>query len=227
MHKILMVEDDPQLRELVKDYFEEKSRNEFFLDLAPTGNEGLKKAGEQAYDLILLDVMLPGADGFEICSAIRKTSRVPILFLTALGNEEDALKGYALGCDDYILKPFSLAQLYAKVNAQINRIREASTDTKLTAGPITLDPISMSVRVMGSPLDLPHKEYELLKLLMEGKGKIFSRDELIVKVWDYDAEVTDRVVDNHVKNLRKLLGPAGSLIKTTYKRGYSLLVSDQ
>ncbi len=222
MKKILMVEDDPQIRELVADYFQEKSGGELNIDVARTGTEGLARLEEENYDLVLLDVMLPGVNGFEICRSIRKKSIVPILFLTAMGSEEDALYGYSLGCDDYMVKPFSLAQLFAKVSALLNRAGGTVINTRLVAGAITLDMANMSVSVDGVSVELPNKEYEILKIMMENPGKMFSREELITKLWGYDSDVTDRVVDNHVKKLRKLLGGAGNMIKTTYKRGYSL-----
>lgn len=222
MKKILMVEDDPQIRELVADYFQEKSGGELNIDVARTGTEGLARLEEENYDLVLLDVMLPGVNGFEICRSIRKKSIVPILFLTAMGSEEDALYGYSLGCDDYMVKPFSLAQLFAKVSALLNRAGGTVINTRLVSGAITLDMANMSVSVDGVSVELPNKEYEILKIMMENPGKMFSREELITKLWGYDSDVTDRVVDNHVKKLRKLLGGAGNMIKTTYKRGYSL-----
>ena len=222
MKQILLVEDDPQIRELVQDYFDVKAGEELSLLCAKTGREGITMLEENTYDLVLLDVMLPGINGFEICRMIRRTSIIPILFLTAMGREEDVLYGFSLGCDDYIVKPFSLAQLLAKVRALLNRAGGTIINQTLSCGDVSMNIAEMKVRAAEREVELPPKEYEILKLLLENPNRVFSRDELVVKLWGYDADVVDRVVDNHVKNLRRLLGPSGEAIKTLYKKGYRL-----
>lgn len=222
MKQILLIEDDPQIRELVQDYFDEKADGEMTLLCAKTGKEGINMLAGNAYDLVLLDVMLPGINGFEICRIIRKNSIVPILFLTAMGREEDVLYGFSLGCDDYIVKPFSLAQLLAKVRALLNRAGGTVINQTICCGTIRMNIAAMKVYADGREVELPPKEYEILKLLMENPNRVFSRDELVTRLWGYDADVVDRVVDNHVKNLRRLLGQAGGAIRTLYKKGYRL-----
>lgn len=177
---------------------------------------------ENEYDLIMLDVMLPYIDGFSICREIRKKSSVPVLFLTARGREEDILYGYENGCDDYIVKPFRIAELMAKANALIRRSKGMVRSEKLVCGRIELDPLCYTVYVSGVQAELTPKEYALLKYLMENRGVAVSRESLLKYVWSYDFDGNDRVVDNHIKKLRKQLGTAGSQIKTVFGRGYKL-----
>lgn len=221
-YKILLVEDDEELREIITDYFEEKSSGTLFIDGARTGDEGQQKCMENEYDLVLLDVMLPEVDGFTICRELRKNSDVPIVFITARHSEEDRLHGYNLGCDDYISKPFSLAELYAKVFALIKRAKGMVRNEILTAGRIKLDPYRYTVLVDEEEVMLAPKEYAILKILMENAGKVVSRESLLIRVWGYDFEGNERVVDNHIKKLRQSLGVAASQIKTVVKIGYRL-----
>lgn len=221
-YRILLVEDDPQIREIIGDYFSAQGEDEIELICACDGEEGEERIAEMQYDLAILDVMLPGVDGFELCKRIRKTNMVPVIFLTARGREEDKLRGYLLGCDDYVVKPFSLAVLYAKVRALIKRDKGMVLSCVLRAGQIELDVARCTVKVKGETIALPPKEYALLRCLMERKGDVFSRDELLARVWGYDFEGTDRVVDNHVKKLRRRLGTAGKQIKTVTKKGYKM-----
>ncbi|MGN0683286.1 MAG: response regulator transcription factor, partial [Oscillospiraceae bacterium] len=174
------------------------------------------------YDLVMLDVMLPGTDGFSLCRYIRQSSSVPVLFLTARGREEDKLFGYDLGCDDYIVKPFSLAELYAKTNAMLRRAKGMTVLRSMTCGKISLEPVKMTVTVDGVPVELPPKEYEILKYLMEHKEWVIDRETLLTHVWGYDYFGGDRVVDNHIKKLRKALGKEGDRIKTVISKGYKL-----
>ncbi|MBR3039483.1 MAG: response regulator transcription factor [Lachnospiraceae bacterium] len=219
--QILLVEDDDKIRGIIRDYFTAKSEGDFEILEAVSGEEGLHMATEESYDIVLLDVMLPGIDGFSLCRSIRKTSDVPILFLTARTREEDRLYGYELGCDDYICKPFSFAELYAKVNALLRRTKKAPSED-LVCGPITLNPMSLVLKVDGNEIELPTKEFEILSYFMQHKGWTVSRETLLTRIWGDYAYVETRVVDNHVKNLRKALGPAGELIKTVIGRGYKL-----
>lgn len=221
-YRILLVEDDPQIREIIRDYFSAQKEDEIELTCARDGEEGEERIAEAQYDLAILDVMLPGVDGFELCRRIRKTNMVSVIFLTAKGREEDKLRGYLLGCDDYVVKPFSLAVLYAKVQALIKRDKGMVLSCVLHVGDIELDVARCTVKVKGKAIELPPKEQALLRCLMEKKGHVFSRDELLDRVWGYDFEGTDRVVDNHVKKLRGHLGTAGRQIKTVMKKGYKM-----
>lgn len=221
-YHILLVEDDVQIREIIGDYFSEKKEDHFILDMAEDGDKGMSYIYEREYDLVLLDIMLPGIDGFTLCRMIRRNSICPIIFLTARGREEDVLYGYELGCDDYIVKPFSLAELYAKVKAMIKRAKGMVGSRMLTCGNITLNPASFEVFVGQENIELPPKEYMILKYLMEHKNLVVERNTLLLRIWGYDYDGNDRVVDNHVKKLRKALGEAGSQIRTVITKGYKI-----
>lgn len=221
-YTILLVEDDKQIREVIEDYFSAKSDSTITVICAQDGNEGLSLLKEKEFDLIILDVMLPGIDGFSLCREIRRESIVPILFLTARAREEDILYGYELGCDDYIVKPFSPAELYAKVNAQLKRAKGMVIEKELVCGEIRINLITLQVTAAGQKTDLAPKEFALLKYLIEHKNWVISRDTLLDKVWGIDYFGSDRVVDNHIKKLRKALGDAGKQIKTVVTKGYKL-----
>ena len=220
-YRILLVEDDEQIREIITDYFGAKN-SIMKIETAEDGDKGRELISINEYDLIMLDVMLPGTDGFSLCRYIRSKSSVPVLFITARGREDDKLYGYDLGCDDYIVKPFSLAELYAKTNALLKRSKGMVVSKVMTCGSITLDPVKMTVAVDGKLTELPPKEYEILKYLMEHKGWVVDRDTLLTKIWGYDYFGVDRVVDNHIKKLRKAIGSAGDQIKTVISKGYKL-----
>lgn len=222
MYKILLVEDDENIREMLCDYFYEKSGKNILIDVACDGQTGVEKAYESSYDLLILDIMLPYMDGFEICRDVRRYSDVPIMFITARCDQEDILNGYALGCDDYIVKPFSLPVFYNKVNALIKRSKGLVRSSQLSAGVISLNPNNGIVICDGQELNLPAKEYTILKILLENKGNVVTRDMLIRKAWDYDACADDRALDTHIKLLRKALGSHSKLIKTVIKRGYKI-----
>ena len=221
-HNILIVEDDKQIREIITDFFEEKSKGDMLVDVAADGEEGLCCVYEKEYDLILLDIMMPGMDGFSLCREIRKKNSTPIVFITAKSREEDMLYGYDLGCDDYIVKPFSLNTLYAKACALINRAKGMVGSTEISCGSIKLNPHKFTVYVNDEEKELPPKEYALLKYFMEHPDMVIPRETLLNRIWGYDFEGTDRVVDNHIKKLRKALGTAGGQIKTVIARGYKI-----
>lgn len=221
-YQILLVEDDAQIREAVEDYFTGKEEEEIQVICAKNGIEGMEAAMEAQFDLAILDIMMPGMDGFELCRKLRRMSVVPIIFLTARGSEEDKLRGYLMGADDYMVKPFSLAVLYAKVKALIKRAKGMVGSPVLRVGDILLDPSGYSVTVLGESVDITPKEYALLRYLMEHKGRVIGREELLIVIWGYDFEGTDRVVDNHIKKLRKLLGKCGTQIKTIRRVGYKI-----
>lgn len=222
MYNILLVEDDPNIREMITDYCSGKIKSELKVDTAQNGQEGLEKAYENEYDLLLLDVMLPELDGFEICREIRRLSDVPIMFITALSAQEEILKGYALGCDDYIVKPFSLPVFYEKANALIKRSKGLVRSSLLSSGSVSLNPNNGIVISDGEEVNLTAKEYALLKILLENKGSVVTRERMITSIWGYDSRVDERVLDTHIKNLRKALGENARLIKTVVKRGYKI-----
>ena len=225
--KLLLVEDDEEIREIIIDYFTEKSGGTLTINTAETGIEGQLKCIDNEYDLVLLDVMLPEVDGFTICRELRKKSDVPIIFITARHNESDRLHGYKLGCDDYVTKPFSLAELYAKVNALLKRSKGMVRREIMTAGKIKIDPYSYTAYVNDEEIILAPIEFAILKILVESQGTVVSRDSLIIRIWGYDFDGNDRVVDNHVKKLRKALGSASAQIKTVFKKGYKLEVENE
>ncbi len=222
MYKILLVEDDADIRELICDYFDSKSNGEIIIDTAPDGQTGVEMAYENSYDLLLLDLMLPQLDGFEICKEVRKESDVPIVFITARGAQEDILRGYAIGCDDYIVKPFMLPVLFEKVNALIKRSKGLVRLPLFSVNSLTLNPNNGKVTSGGKDVSLTSKEFSMLKVLLENRGKIVSREMLIRVLWGYDSDVDERIVDTHIKNLRKAIGENSDLIKTVRSKGYML-----
>ena len=222
MYQLLLVEDDPQIREVISDYFSEKRKGVVELHMAKDGFEGLHFVQQQEFDLVMLDIMMPGMDGFSLCKEIRRKSIVPIIFLTARNQEEDLLYGYQIGCDDYMVKPFSIAALYAKVEALLKRAKGLVGEQIFQTGKIRLNPVTYEVTAEGKEISLAPKEYALLKFFMEHKGQVLSRNTLLDHVWGFSYMGSDRVVDNHVKKLRKALGSSGSLIKTVITQGYRM-----
>ena len=221
MYKIILIEDDMDIADLVKDFFDRRKEAEVII--ASDGQTGEEMIYEGQFDLVLLDVMMPGLDGYTVCSDIRANSDIPIIFLTARGQLDDVLHGYSLGCDDYVQKPFSIEQLYAKSMALLKRAKGLMRDSFMECGNIRFNPVTLDVFVKNEKLILPQKELMILRLLIENKNSSVSRETILVKVWGYDYEGNERVVDNRVKNLRKLLGEEGKNIKTVFKRGYQLL----
>lgn len=220
IHNILLVEDDRKIAEGIMDYLKD---TEICVTWIADGDDALDLVYENEYDLALLDVMLPGADGFEICRAIRAKSYVPIIFITARGREEDRLYGYDIGCDDYVVKPFSMAELSAKISSFLRRYKGLWNESReITAGDITMYPEKLKVVAGGKEINMAPKEYAILKYLMEHQGMVVTRDDLLVRLWGYDYDGSDRVVDNHIKKLRAALGESGKIIKTVFARGYRI-----
>ena len=216
---ILVVEDEARIRDIIRDYF---TAHGLDCDLARDGEEALDLLRDHDYDAMLLDVLMPNLDGFSVCRVVRAKSRMPILFLTALGSEEDVLQGYALGADDYVTKPFSLAVLLAKTRAVIRRSRGVGDSETLRYGVIALDLAGHTCTVAGRPVSLTRREYDLLLCLIRNKGQVLSRDQLLDKVWGIDFEGGQRAVDVRIKSLRSALGSAGKQIKTVFKAGYRM-----
>ena len=220
--EILLAEDDAQIREIITDYFSEKSEGSMHLTCAGNGTDALELLRTAEFSLVILDVMMPDIDGFSLCREIRTKSDVSVLFLTARAREEDLLYGYALGCDDYVIKPFSLAALFAKCNALLKRTSGTVLIPELVCGRIRMNLRTLDVTADGEPVALAPKEFALLKYLLEHKNWVVSRDMLLDRIWGADYFGSGRVVDNHIKKLRKKLGSAGSQIRTVITKGYRL-----
>ena len=221
---ILLAEDERDMREVLCDYFTAKSGGELTMISAPDGNTALHLIETQPFDLLLLDIMLPGTDGFALCRAAREQGDAPVLFVTAREDEQEKLYGYGQVEDDYVVKPFSLAVLYAKAQALLRRSRGMTAAEVLRAGELELNPARGTVTADGQRIDLPPKEFALLRALMERKNRVLTRDELLDLAWGWDYDGTDRVIDGHIKKLRRALGKHADCIKTVVKRGYKLEV---
>ena len=219
--KILIVDDDANIAELIELYLTKEC---FQCMQAHDGEEALKKNASFQPDLILLDIMLPGIDGYDVCREIRKTSTVPIIMLTARSEERDELLGFELGVDEYISKPFSPKILVARIEAILRRRNGVATGEILEADGIRVDKDAHEVTVDGKPVDLSNKEFELLTYFMENKGIALSREKILNNVWNYDYFGDARTIDTHVKKLRSKLGPKGDNIKTIWGMGYKLEV---
>ena len=218
MYQILVAEDEETLRNILKLFFE---KNGFEIDVVDNGDDALAYADYKQYDIIILDIMMPGKDGREVCRYIRGKYDVPIIFLTALGKENDIIMGYEIGADEYITKPFSTKVLLAKVNALINRYHGLIVkDGKITLDEIVIEPARRYVTVNGKEVSLAPKEYDLLMYFIDNKEIVLSRDRILDSIWGMDYEGYDRTVDTHVKKLRKCLGKAGYHIETVIKAGY-------
>jgi len=222
-YRILMVEDQKKMQGIVCDYFIAKGSS---LICASDGEKALELLSDQKFDLILLDIMMPKLDGFSVCREIRKESEVPIVFLTAKSDEDDKLYGYELGADDYVTKPFSLAVLYAKCIALIKRVVGDGLSETLKAGEIVVYPKIRRVEVCGKDIQLANLEYQLLLYFMRHKNCIVTRNQLLYQLWGYDFTGENRVVDTHVKKLRKAMGECAGYIKTVIKMGYRFEVEE-
>ena len=220
--RLLIVEDSPELLEATSDFFREEGAGLWDVVTASDGNDALAKVNSESFDLMILDIMLPGASGFDICKAARKISDCPIIFLTALGSENNILKGYETGCDDYVVKPFSLRHLYAKSLALLKRAKKSGDTDTLRCGAISLNKKTMLVTVKGRETAINAREYFLLVYLLENKGSVLTRHSILEHVWSDDLDVNDRAVDNTIRRLRESLGDASSQIKTVIGRGYRL-----
>lgn len=218
--KILVVDDESRMRKLVKDFLTKKN---FQVLEAGDGEEAMDIFyKEKDIALLILDVMMPKMDGFEVCREIRQTSQVPIIMLTAKGDERDELQGFQLGVDEYITKPFSPKILVARVEAVLRRTNQAEETELLEYGGIVVDKTAHSVTIDGKPIDLSFKEFELLTYFMENKGIALSREKILNHVWNYDYFGDARTIDTHVKKLRSKLGDKGDLIKTIWGVGYKM-----
>jgi len=222
--KVLVVDDESRMRKLVKDFL---VRNNYEVVEAEDGSQALDIFFEQNdIALIILDVMMPKMDGWQVCKEIRAYSKVPIIMLTAKSDERDELQGFELGVDEYISKPFSPKILVARVGAILRRTSQISAEGVLEAGGIVLDKTAHIVTVDGRTVDLSFKEFELLTYFMENKGIALSREKILNSVWNYDYFGDARTIDTHVKKLRSKMGQKGDLIKTIWGMGYKFEVND-
>ena len=221
--RILIIEDEPDITEVLKYNLE---KNHYHVSTAGSGEDGLAAARDSLPDLILLDLMLPGIDGLEVCRKLREDPRTRdllIIMLTAKGTEADVVVGLTLGADDYIVKPFSTSELMARIRAVLRRVEPREGDAEgedLSAGPIAVDLRKHEVRLDGKAVELTLSEFKLLTFLMKKKGRVFTRDQLLVAVVGPDVFVTARNIDVHVAALRKKLGKYGSYIVTVRGVGY-------
>ena len=221
--KILVVDDESRMRKLVRDFLE---RAGFQVLEAGDGMDALDVFYDnQDIGLIILDVMMPKMDGWEVCREIRKESKVPIIMLTARGEERDELNGFELGVDEYISKPFSPKILVARVNALLRRTSGLAMDQTVSAGGIGIDKAAHIVKIDGNPVDLSFKEFELLTYFMENQGIALSREKILNNVWNYDYFGDARTIDTHVKKLRNKLGDKGEYIRTIWGMGYKFEVA--
>lgn len=218
---ILVVEDEARIVKLVRDYLE---RAGFDVLVAYDGESGLQLARREQPDLIILDLMLPGVDGLDVCRRLRQQSAVPIIMLTARVEEADRIVGLELGADDYVTKPFSPGELVARVRATLRRVHgELGPTTIIRAGDVELDTASLTASVAGQPVDLTPTEFQLLATLAHQPGRIFSREQLLEAIHGVAFDGYDRSVDSHVKNLRRKIEPdprQPRYIQTIYGMGY-------
>ena len=222
--KILVVDDESRMRKLVKDFLTKKN-----FQVLEAGN------GEEAMDifyeekdiaLIILDVMMPKMDGWEVCREIRKNSKVPIIMLTARSDERDELLGFDLGVDEYISKPFSPKILVARVEAILRRTGQNNPEDVISAGGIVIDKAAHLATVDGKPMELSFKEFELLTYFLENQGIALSREKILNSVWNYDYFGDARTIDTHVKKLRSKMGDKGEYIKSVWGMGYKFEVDE-
>lgn len=216
-YRILIVEDQQVLREIMKEYLMDEGYH--VLD-ACDGSQALELFHEHEIDLIILDIMLPELDGWSVCRRIRKTSDVPILMLTSRSDEDDTLLGFELGADDYVVKPCSPPILLARTKRLLERRHIRGQNDTLSGGTIQLHLPSRTVTLEGKPCSLTHTEFEILAYLLENKGIIISREQLIMKIWGYDFTGDDRTLSSHIRNLRSKLGDHGTKIVTVVRSGY-------
>ena len=217
-----MVDDESRMRKLVSDFLTHKNYEVYE---AADGEEAIDMFYENKdISLIILDVMMPKMNGWEVCRQIRKDSKVPIIMLTAKGEEQDELQGFECGADEYIAKPFSPKILTARVDALVRRVYSMDSSECIEIGGIEIDKAAHIVKIDGEEIDLSYKEFELLTYFVENKGLALSREKILNNVWNYDYFGDARTIDTHVKKLRKKMGDKGDYIKTIWGMGYKFEV---
>lgn len=219
---ILIAEDEDRLRQLIGKYFTQEGYKVFE---AANGMDALSIFNEQSIDLVILDVMMPLLDGYGVCRTIRKKSNVPVIMLTARGEEDDKLMGFDLGVDDYMTKPFSTRELVARVKALLKRSGKTEADETVLYGDLIIHPLSRQVMIKDNEISLSPKEYDLLVYFSDNKNRALSREQILNRVWGYDYFGDDRTVDTIVKRLRKKLASEGDRIHTVRSVGYRFEVN--
>ena len=218
MSKILFAEDEKALRDIT---VKQLVKNGIEVDVTDNGNEACDLVEKNHYDCIVLDIMMPGKNGREVCKFIRNKYDVPVIFLTALGDETDIIEGYEIGADEYMTKPFSTKMLILKINALINRYRGLLVKNGLIVmDELMIEPAKRRVTVSGKLISLAPKEYDLLMYLIENKDIVLTRNQILDQVWGLEYEGYDRAVDTHIKKLRAALGTYGAHVETVIKAGY-------
>ena len=218
--KVLVVDDESRMRKLVHDFL---SRSNYEVIEAADGEEAIDIFyADKSISLIILDVMMPKMDGWEVCRQIRKDSKVPIIMLTAKSEEKDELQGFDCGADEYVSKPFSPKILTARVDALIRRTYQIDSSEVYEIGGIEIDKAAHIVRIDGKEIDLSFKEFELLKYLLKNKGTVVPREVLLEKIWGYHFEGESRTLDVHIGSLRHKLGEKGKCIETIRNVGYKI-----
>ncbi len=222
-HDLLIIDDDSGLNRLLEEYFERFGHQ---LRAAPTAAEGWRELRRRRPDLLILDIMLPDKDGLTLCREIRQELDVPIIMLTARGDVADRIVGLELGADDYLAKPFEPRELVARIDSVLRRATERDSARPLTSGDLALDPELRRVTLEGRELDLTSTEFELLRVLMASRGRVLTRDQLLLELRGLDADVYDRSVDMLISRLRQKLGDdsrAPRFIKTVWRTGYQFV----
>ncbi|OJE49171.1 DNA-binding response regulator [Bacillus proteolyticus] len=220
-YKVLVVDDESDMRQLVGMYLDNFG---YEWGEAENGKEALRKLETDHYDFVVLDIMMPEMDGLSVCKEIRKTSDVPIIFLTAKGEEWNRVNGLRMGADDYIVKPFSPGELIARMEAVLRRYTKQEQQEEIQFGPILINEKSRRIETDGQAVSLTVKEFDLLYFLCQHNGQVFSREQLLEKVWGYDYAGSTRTVDTHVKTMRLKLGENGNYIQTVWGVGYKFEV---
>lgn len=223
--KILVVDDESRMRKLLKDFLE---REGYRVIEAADGLEAMERFYEdKEIALLILDVMMPNMDGWQVCREVRQSSKVPIIMLTARSEERDELQGFELGVDEYISKPFSPKILVARAEAILRRAHALDAEQTLNAGGISVDKSAHQVKIDGAETELSYKEFELLTYFIENQGIALSREKILNNVWNYDYFGDARTIDTHVKKLRSKMGSKGEYIKTVWGMGYKFEVAEQ
>ena len=219
MSRILIVEDEVAIADLEKDYLELSG---FEVEIENDGTKGLERALHEEFDLFILDLMLPGVDGFEICKKIRETKNTPILMVSAKKDDIDKIRGLGLGADDYVTKPFGMMELVSRIKAVLRRSKGSQERENPEIQGVHIDVKKHEVTVDGRTVPLTLKEFELLEKLMRNEGIVLTRDQLLTEIWGYDFDGETRTVDVHIRTLRQKLGEKGEIIQTVRGVGYRI-----
>ena len=223
MKKILIVEDEPEIRQLLASYLINEG---YSVSEAEDGVAAIELFSKEKFDLLILDIMIPKIDGYGVCEYVKKQSNVPVIILSALGDEKSMVKGYDSLADDYVTKPFSMPVFLRKVKAVLRRDPSAPAEehSKFIYKDIVMIPDMMKVTVSGKDVELTSKEFDILLTLIKNPGRVYTRELLLEMLWDYDSLVDERIVDSHIKNLRHKIGEG--VIETVRGRGYRVAQKD-